>query len=222
MKERESAWETESGLLESADFWITRAYFGTLPQYASDYGNPTLCIWEGYSPDTGTEHRVIWPLGAGWEAIESGTKCQHPKRQKFIRTSIYGRLLDRVMKELGEECKRTLLERGLPTEARVWEGLGFRLEMEELEYAGLLEARGGKTRHLMPTAFLGVKEKVEERKVEIAPELLEKLKSLAKLMDNLTEWQKKAIALEGVAGNADLLGKILDPSGALYKSLREE
>jgi len=219
-KERESLWETESGFLEEADFWIEKAHFGFMEEYASEYGNPTLLIWRGFSPDTGREHRIIWPLGAGWEAVDDGKRCHHPRRQKFVRTSIYGRLLDRCMKELGEECKKTLIERGLPTEAKVWEGLGFRMVVEEFEYAGLLEERGGKTRHLMPVAFLGVKEKVapEVPKFEIPPEIEEELRNLAKSSPDMRTWQQAAIKVKGVAGNAELLARIL--SGELYEKLR--
>jgi len=219
-KERENLWETESGFLEEADFWIEKAHFGTMEEYASEYGQPTLLIWRGFSPDTGREHRVIWPLGAGWEAVDDGARCQHPKRQKFVRTSIYGRLLDRVMRELGEECKKTLLERGLPTEAKVWEGLGFRLVMEELEFGpGILEERGGKTRHLMPIAFLGVKEKkVEPPKPEISPEVEEKLRKLVEETPDMKAWQ--LAAAKEVAGDAELLSKVL--SGELYEKLRKK
>lgn len=208
-----SSWDTDSGLVDEADFWITEPYWGYRDEYQN--GEISLLILVGESPDEDLES-IIFPCGSGWEVVEQGKKVQHPKRVRFVKTSLVGRLIDRVVKELGVN----MAERGIATDASVWRGLGFHFRREEISYgSGILEDRGGKVNHLMPVAVL---EKPAEKKVEPTPaaegkpDLTEKkLAALAKKLDR-EEFQKRAMDMTEVVENDDLMGAVLDDSPEGY------
>ena len=128
------SWDTETGLPDDLDFWVTRPYFGYRPEYND--GKSLLCIWEGESPEYGhiggsvDSQPIIWPVGQNWRPTADGSKVIHDRgKTKFVKTSIYGRLLDRVAKKLGVDMSQY----GHPTEADVWTDLGFHLVREELD-----------------------------------------------------------------------------------------
>lgn len=212
-KNARSTWDTDSGLVDECDFWITEPYWGYREEYQA--GEVPLLILKGESPDEDIED-IIFPCGAGWEVMEQGRKVQHPKRVRFVKTSLVGRLIDRVCKEL----KVNMAERGLATEAAVWKGLGFHFRREVIEFgSGILEEKGGKVNHLMPVAVL---EKPAGKKVEPTPaaegkpDLTEKkLAALAKKLDR-EEFQKRAMDMPEVVENDDLMGQVLDDSDDGY------
>ena len=201
-----STWETDAGLPDDFDFWITSSKFGYRNEYMS--GEVALLIWEGESPDEDVAS-IIWPCGSGWEVVEQGKKVQHPKRVRFVATSIIGKLINRVVKELGVD----MAARGVATEASVWNNLGFHMRREELEYGtGILEDKGGKTTHLMPVAVL---EKPAEKKAIAAVTVQgltgKKLVALAKKLDR-EEFQRRAMDMEDVVASDDLIAQVLDDS----------
>ena len=197
------SWDLDTGLPDDFDFWITSSKFGYRDEYMS--GEVVLLIWEGESPD-GDVASIIWPCGSGWEVVEQGKKVQHPKRVRFVTTSIIGKLINRVVKELGVD----MAARGVATEASVWNNLGFHMRREELEYGtGILEERGGKTTHLMPVAVL---EKPQEKKATTVQDLTgKKLVALAKKLGR-EEFQKRAMDMEDVVASDDLMAQVLDDS----------
>ena len=224
-KERDS-WDLDSGLPDDFDFHITGASFGYRQEYMD--GEVPLLIWEGESPDEDVES-IIWPCGQGWEVVKGGAEVQHPKRNRFVKTSMMGKLISRVVNELGVDMRN----RGPATKADVWKGLGFHLKREEIEYgSGILEDRGGKTTHLMPVAVLEKEAKGKakasaepsETKAEKASDDLT-MKKLAALATKLSreEWQKKAMDMPEVVENDDLLGRVLDDSEeGLYHELKNK
>lgn len=218
------AWELMDGLADDVDIWIKSSSFGYRDNYQS--GQAPLLIWEVDSPDTDDITSVIFPIGKGWEVIEAGAKTVHEKRDRFIKTSLYGKLISRVTSDL----KVDMSKRGTPREAAVWNGMGFHMKREEIEYGGeILADKGGKTTHLMPIAFLGFSKPVGGGKtaLAVAPEgesahvvvpisLTEKkLAIMAKVAATLEEFQSKALDMADVSGNDKLLAEVLDegPSG---------
>lgn len=212
-------WELESGLPDDFDFWITRAEFGYLPEYTDQSGAQVpLLIWYGEAPGVDIEH-IAWSLGKGWEPIEGGRKVKHVEgKQKFVATSMYGRLIKRVIEELGVDMNA----RGSSKVASVWEGLGFHMKREEIEFKGLMEDRGGKTSRLMPVSFLGERKSgktaVASSKKEAPAEeepgsekdsLIKKLKAIAKVKSR-EEFQKLALDMHEVNADEDLLMDVLD------------
>ena len=209
------SWDLDSGLPDDFDFHITGASFGYRQEYMD--GEVPLLIWEGESPDEDVES-IIWPCGQGWEVVKGGAEVEHPKRNRFVKTSMMGKLISRVVNELGVDMR----SRGQATKADVWKGLGFHLKREEIEYgSGILEDRGGKTTHLMPVAVL---EKAAKAKAKATTEASETktekpsneltMKKLAVLATKLSreEWQKKAMDMPEVVDDDNLLGRVLDDS----------
>lgn len=225
-QQAKDSWDLDSGLPDDFDFHITGASFGYRQEYMD--GEVPLLIWEGESPDEDVES-IIWPCGQGWEVVKGGAEVQHPKRNRFVKTSMMGKLISRVVNELGIDMR----SRGPATKADVWKGLGFHLKREEIEYgSGILEDRGGKTTHLMPVAVLEkaakgkTKDSAEsaETKAEKPSEELT-MKKLGALATKLSreEWQKKAMDMPEVVENDDLLGRILDDSEeGLYHELKNK
>jgi hypothetical protein len=220
------SWDLDSGLPDDFDFHITGASFGYRQEYMD--GEVPLLIWEGESPDEDVES-IIWPCGQGWEVVKGGAEVQHPKRNRFVKTSMMGKLISRVVSELGVDMR----SRGPATKAEVWKGLGFHLKREEIEYgSGILEDRGGKTTHLMPVAVL---EKAAKGKAKATAESTETkaekpseeltMKKLAALATKLSreEWQKKAMDMPEVVDNDNLLGRVLvDSEEGLYHELKNK
>ena len=93
------SWDLDSGLPDDFDFYITSATFGYRQEYMN--GEVPLLIWEGESPDEDVES-IIWPCGQGWEVIKGGAEVQHPKRNRFVKTSMMGKLISRVVNELAD------------------------------------------------------------------------------------------------------------------------
>jgi len=106
------SWDLDSGLPDDFDFHITGASFGYRQEYMD--GEVPLLIWEGESPDEDVES-IIWPCGQGWEVIKGGAEVQHPKRNRFVKTSMMGKLISRVVNELGVDMR----SRGPATRAEV-------------------------------------------------------------------------------------------------------
>lgn len=229
------SWDLDSGLPDDFDFHITGASFGYRQEYMD--GEVPLLIWEGESPDEDVES-IIWPCGQGWEVVKGGAEVQHPKRNRFVKTSMMGKLISRVVSELGIDMR----SRGPATKADVWKGLGFHLKREEIEYgSGILEDRGGKTTHLMPVAVL---DKATKAKAKTTAQTTEgkaasseaetksekpsnelTMKKLAALATKLSreEWQKKAMDMPEVVENDELLGRVLDDSEeGLYHELKNK
>jgi hypothetical protein len=231
-KELKDSWSLDSGLPDDFDFYITGASFGYRKEYMD--GEVPLLIWEGESPDEDVSS-IIWPCGAGWEVKKGGAEVEHSKRTRFVKTSLVGRLIDRVVNEL----KVDMRSRGKATEAGVWKGLGFHMRREEIEYgSGILEEKGGKTTHLMPVAVIEKptkgkpKAKAEEveAKTEVKAETKAKvpdltMKKLAALTKTKSreDWQKLAMDMPEVVENDDLLARVLDDSDTgLYHELKSK
>lgn len=215
--QEKGSWLLESGLPDDFDFHITGASFGYRQEYMN--GEALLLIWEGESPDDDVES-IIWPCGGKWEVGKGGAEAAHPKRVRFVKTSMMGKLIDRVVNKLGVDMQ----SRGESFEAKVWVGLGFHMKREEIEYGGILEDRGGKTVHLMPVGVLeakagkgatntdkskGTAAVVEDKPVTKVIE--KKLSLLAKKLSK-EEFQSKAMDMAEVVDDADLLAAVLEDS----------
>jgi len=215
-------WILEEGLPDDFDFWITKAEFGYLPEYTDASGAQVpLLIWYGESPDGVEVEHIAWSLGKGWEPIKGGKEVKHiNNKDRFVKSSMYGRLIQRVH-ELGVDMS----QRGSAKVASVWEGLGFHMKREEIEFKGLLEDRGGKTSRLMPVAFLGERKSgkatpkpaedkstsPEAPKAEADDVLMKKLKALAKTKPK-DEFQRLVLDMPEVVDNDDLMADLLDDS----------
>jgi len=83
---------------------------------------------------------------------------------------------------------------------------------EEISYPGLLEGKGGKTTHLMPTDYLPDYKVGEAAAPAVEPELEGKLAALAKASDDFNAFAKAALKVSGVGDNPKLINSVLDES----------
>jgi hypothetical protein len=211
-------WELSSGLVEECDFYVDRARFGYRENYMQ--GTVPLLILEGHSPDSEVEE-VVYPIGTGWRVVANGARIEHEsgEKKRIVRTSMYGRLISRVVEELGHEG---LMDRGSPYEAKVWVGYGFHLRREKFEFKGLeREGRQVQTERLMPVQIIRTPDEARseaapesgpaEDKVKASPALLATLIKLARSSDR-SEFQARALEVEGVVADQNLLADVLDDS----------
>jgi len=146
-------WETESGLIDDVDAWITNPHFGIKEEYSQAVIEASGGEQKGAMIifDLQDENGEIigsqgYSIGTGWEISEDGLTIAHAKRKNVVTNSMYGQLQNRVVKELGVDMSLY----GLPTEALAWDGLGFHWMQVAHATVGGPEKTG-----LMPTQFLG-------------------------------------------------------------------
>lgn len=197
--------ELESGLPDDFDAMITRSWFGFKEEYQKGQVPLLLLDLEGAEIEP---QNVAFSIGADWKIVE-GNRVEHPKgKKRFVVTSMIGHLIDRVVNKIGIE----LWERGFPTEADIWTGLAFHWMREEISYPGLLEGKGGKTTHLMPTDYLPDYKVGEAAAPAVEPELEIKLATLAKASDDFNAFAKAALKVPGVGDSPKLINSVLDES----------
>ena len=226
-----SKWDTDTGLPDDCDIWITRSRFGTRANYLE--GKAPLLIWDVESPDYDFENGIIWSVGKNWDVSRDGAKITHKSndpKKRVINSSMMGQLINRLVTEL----KLDMSKYGDPYDAQMWEGLGFHMRRQKLEMRGGGGDSGvpASTEHLMPVAFLGVNgEKAEaapapattgRRAVRVAPpgrakrqepdgdDVRAKVTKLALAMDDETDFQKAAINMGGVSDDADLMNEVME------------
>lgn len=220
----EDLWATESGLLDDVDVTIEKAYFATDARY--NQGFTLLMHWEGTtnSEDNPTFHEMI-PCGDGWQSLDGGKTATHPKgKKRFVSSSVYGRIIDRCINEF--KIGDILRKRGTPTEAKVWVGLRFHMKREKLEFGSGLEAR----ERLMPVKFLGVAEQAPATKGETQEQteakvhqlaLYAKVKALAKQEKSFEKFVEKAMEIEGVADDSELVARIIDEENGVWAEVHK-
>lgn len=199
--------ELESGLPDDFDGAITRSWFGFKEEYQKGQVPLLLLDLEGEEIEP---VNVAFSIGADWKITDGGHRVEHPKgKKRFVMTSMIGRLIDRVVNQMGIE----LWERGFPTEADIWTGLAFHWKREEITFgAGILEEKGGKTTHLMPTDYLPDFKIGEAAAPAVEPELETKLAALAKASEDFNAFAKAALKVPGVGDNSKLINSVLDES----------
>lgn len=216
-EKEQPSWETETGLPNDVDGWITNPRFGFKDEYAQAV-KVTAGDEEGvglmFLVDLVDENGALvgsqgYSVGTGWAASEDGSEITHPKRKNVVGSSRYGELQQRVVKQL----KVDMEARGKPTQAKAWEGLGFHWMLEEHPVVG-----GGTKQGVMPTEFLSIKAefaKPPTPAVAVSTDLNTKLTELAQSND-VKAFQIAAMKVPGVAANDELMANILDESEQGY------
>lgn len=198
--------ELESGLPDDFDAVIARSWFGFKEEYQKGTVPLLLLDLEGEEIEP---TNVAFSIGADWKITDGGHRVEHPKKKRFVMTSMIGRLIHRVAHEIGIE----LWERGFPTEADIWAGLAFHWKREEISFGpGILEEKGGKTTHLMPTDYLPDYKVGEAAAPTVEPGLESKLVALAKASDDFNSFAKAALKVPGVGDSPKLINSVLDES----------
>lgn len=215
-EQKTAAWETETGLPNDIDAWITKPHFGLKDEYAEAVqaagGEGTMFIIDLVDANGEIQGSQGYSIGTGWIVSDDGLSISHPKRHNVVGGTLYGQLQNRVVKEL----RVPMGDYGLPTEAKSWDALGFHW-MQQLHTTVAGPDKPG----LMPTEFLGKKEggvtpkpAVATVTAGVAAELEVKLKDLAQA-NAVKDFQKAALKIPEVVANDDLMATILDegPTG---------
>lgn len=237
-------WDLEAGLPDDLDGYVQGAKFGFLEDYQAKGGlsgsEGVLLILPLVSADGEEIGNTAYSVGSGWVVVKGGREIEHPTRRGIVRSSRYGRLIDRVVSELGVPME----DFGTPRQAVTWEGQGFHWNQEQHKTVS------GETRNsLMPTSYLeklgarvqrktsrtgaGVRgaPQVEEEEGEApaprpaakrpspapyAPSGVEKtLAGLAKNLDFAT-FVQRALQLKEVAGNDELVARVVDEDNGIW------
>jgi len=214
-----STWETETGLPNDIDAWITNPRFGQRDEYvqkvqaAGGVGEVIMLLIDLADANGEVVGTQGYSIGTGWIPSDDGMEISHPKRKNVVGSSMYGQLQNRVRKELGVKME----DRGLPTQAKSWDKLGFHWLLEEHPTVGG-EAKQG----LMPVEILGERKAGSTVAAPAAPaaipgiaqELELKLKELAQSND-VKAFQVAALKYTEVVANDPLMASILDdgPTG---------
>lgn len=236
------AWGTESGLFTNYEGTVAESWFGT----DENIDDPTrvFLFWRFIDPvnedgeryDEWTERFTI---GKGWEVADGGSRIVRSDgntRKKVNENTDYGRIINRVMGDQGggkegqkyaEEFKGVLdvlAERGEPQNAKVWEGLSFKIAEHEFSFTNDEDEEITYTRNL-PVAFLGVSGegesggsggqsesngssngKAAKAKAKAA------LKKLAKEHEDHGDFLDAALEIDGVADDDELMELAADDS----------
>ena len=219
MTTKAEAWKTESGLPDDFGCLITGAQFGFLAEYQN--GEVPLLIWNVES-SVGDVERIGWSIGKEWTPSPDGSSVSSTKRKRFVRTRLYGRLIDRVV----GGRKVDMSKYGAPSQAKVWTGLGFHMRREKIKFPGGAE-RGlrEEIEHLMPVAFLDKKgtarrqttpatastpapAQVAEEDSDIKDQLTQLAKKLSK-----EKFQAAALRLSEVVNDPALLNDVMNDGG---------
>lgn len=212
--ENESAWETESGLIDDVDGYIANPHFGTKEEYAlavSAMGGQAVGLM--FLIDLHDENGEFigsqgWSIGTGWEVSDDDLSISHPKRKNVVHSSMYGQLQNIVVKELGVPMDKY----GVPTDAKSWDGLGFHWMLKPHLTVAKKEVNS-----LMPTQFLGAKgtDTPAGKPAPKTPAVAESdaEKEAAKLVvasASVKEFQLKAMRVPAVVNDDALMAKCLD------------
>ncbi len=210
--EKTSAWDTETGLPNDIDAWIRNAKFGTKDEYAQAVAatgaeGAIMMIFDLEDDKGEIVGSQGYSIGSGWIPSDDGMEISHPKRRNVVGSSMYGQLQNRVAKEL----KVDMDARGLPTEAKSWEGLGFHWLMQEHDTVG-----GEKKSGLMPVEFLGEKKagaaptKVATKTAPATEGTAEKALAVLARTNDVKAFQERALSMPSVAANDELMAQVLD------------
>lgn len=210
-EEKKSAWETETGLPNDIDAWIANPKFGMKDEYAQAVAatgaeGGTMILFDLESAEGEVLGSQGYSIGTGWIVSDDGMTIEHPKRKNVVGSSMYGQLQNRVVKDLGVDME----SRGLPTQAKSWDRLGFHWMLQPHTKVG-----GGEASSLMPVEFLGEKKAAPapRRAPAAAPapasDIERTLVALARILD-VRAFQERALGLPSVAANDELMASILD------------
>jgi len=212
----QTSWDTETGLPNDIDAWIRNARFGLKDEYAQVVqasGGEGLMflidLIDGAGELVGSQG---YSIGTGWIPADDSKSISHPKRKNVVTNTMYGQLQNRVRKDLGVKME----ERGLPTDARSWDGLGFHWMQQEHDTVS-----GEKRTSLMPVMILAERKPgatpaaAPAAAVAGVPDALDlQLKTLAQSND-VKAFQLAAMKLPDVVANDALMASVLDegPTG---------
>lgn len=221
--------ETQGGISDF-DFTVTKSYFEEIDMSTPEKQvDPVLALhWEGTTnleshPILGSvDFHPTFTLGKDWVTMDGGKTITNPNPKAKLG-GWYGRLgtqIDEITKHL--EGKPDDPVEGIdPKSADSWLGTQWHMDGKDYDFG-----KFGKTNKLMPTAYLGK----GGSSVPPAPttagassatatvtsngggDIRGTLTALAKSAANYSEFQAKALRVDGVTADSALLDEVLDES----------
>jgi len=223
--EKTSAWNTEVGLPNDFDGYISNPRFGYTEAYASK-----VTAAPGGSESTGLQFIVDlisaqgevlanagWSVGGGWAPSADGRYITHPTRKNVVTGSMYANLQNRVIGAKPAGLEVDMDQRGSPLDAMSWSGLGFHWMVEEHKTVG-----GAMKPGLMPTAVLtgtAPAAAAASAKTDVSAEIIDRLQKMVKTM-SIKQFQSVAVRIPEVSKNEALTNQVLDdgPNGFYNKN----
>lgn len=210
------------------DLTIQSAVFAPDARYNN--GETLLLQWTGTVSNVSDPNAEIpewfdslsFPIGNGWETEDGGKSVTHVETGQdklFNRSSYAGKLVDACVKEF--QISDLLESRGGPYEAKVWEGLTFRIGRKTFDFGSTI---GEKVRSF-PIRFVGVASDgptsgtTQSVSVNNGADLKAAVTAIIKSSTDFTEAQAKAFNIPGVLEDADLLNSLMSEDG-LYSSVK--
>jgi hypothetical protein len=128
---------------------IHGAYFSPHAEYQE---GKQLMLWLLGTDENNEPAELRMSIGSDWTTPDGGNTIVHPtkKKQHINKSSIYGHWISFCF-EIPELAK-TLIARGGPTDARIWQGLVLHLQLRTLHWGGDIKDQD----RLMPTEFFGL------------------------------------------------------------------
>ena len=142
-------WELDSGLRDDMVLSIHGAYFAPHAEYQE---GKQLMLWLLGTDENNEPAELRMSIGSDWQTPDGGNTITHPtkKKQHINKSSIYGHWISYCF-EIPALAK-TLIERGGPTDARIWVGLVIHLQLKTLHWGGDINDQD----RLMPVEYFGL------------------------------------------------------------------
>jgi len=131
LAQKQSSWETESGLLDDYDFVVSKAWFGEDEESDNNDGRIFLFLRGTATDSDGEEiedHRERYSTGKNWEPVDDGAEVENAAgKSRFNRNAGLGRFIDALV-SLGDDEARFLSNRGEAYEADTFNKLVMHME----------------------------------------------------------------------------------------------
>lgn len=143
------AWELDSGLRDDMVLSIHGAYFAPHAEYQE---GKQLMLWLLGTDENNEPAELRMSIGSDWQSPDGGNTIVHPtkKKQHINKSTIFGNWITFCF-EIPALAK-VLIERGGPTDSRIWVGLVIHLQLKTLHWGGDIKDQD----RLMPTEFFGL------------------------------------------------------------------
>lgn len=146
------------GLLDDVDVWIDEFRFEFNPDYNNGETLVAVAVISSDDDEVDSGTELMFSCGNGWTTNDGGKTAEREdgKDKTFNKQSAMGMFATGAI-SVAEEVMRGRYEADgtTPMMAAMYEGLGFHLEIVEVDYGGEIGKRG----KLVPSAFLGEKGK---------------------------------------------------------------
>lgn len=146
------------GLLDDVDVWVDEFRFEFNPDYNNGETLVGVAVISSDDDDVESGTELMFSCGDGWTTNDGGNTAEREdgKEKTFNARSAMGMFAAGAI-DVAEDVMRARYDNDgtTPMMGAMYVGLGFHLDIQEVDYGGEIGKRG----RLVPTAFLGEKGK---------------------------------------------------------------